>query len=124
MFGPHFEFRSVGPLPFSGGAPEALGYIRPQQPGPDRGAAYVATCVDAWWPTLYPALEAPRPMATVGYTLQLAADLSGLDPEAPLLFRSRCLSVQDGYVIEQRELWRPDDRRLVALNTQTFVVIK
>ncbi len=124
VFGPHFEFRSAAALPLSGGAPEALGYIRPKDPGPDRGAAYVAACIDAFWPTLWVELPMPRPMATVGYTLQLAADLSGLDPASPLLFRSTCLAIHDGYLLEQRELWRPDDGRLVALNAQTFVVIK
>ncbi len=63
-------------------------------------------------------------MATVGYTLQLVADLAGLDAASPLLFRSKCLAIDDGYLLEQRELWRPDDGRLVALNAQTFVVIK
>ncbi|MCI0570392.1 MAG: thioesterase family protein [Myxococcaceae bacterium] len=126
-FGPdfavHFEFRNSGPLPFSGGAAEGLGFIRPKNPGPDRGAAYVAACMDAWWPTVYPMLETPRPMATIDFSLQLVNDLQGLPPDAPLVFRSKCLSVREGYLVEHRELWGKDGR-LIALNEQTFAVIK
>jgi acyl-CoA thioesterase len=126
-FGPdfavHFEFRTPGPFPLSGGAAEGVGFIRPKNPGPDRGASYVAACMDAWWPTVYPTLETLRPMATIDFALQLVNDLRGLPVDAPLAFRSRCLSVHEGYLVEHRELWGLDGR-LVALNEQTFAVIK
>jgi acyl-CoA thioesterase len=62
-------------------------------------------------------------MATLGFTFQRIAGLDGLDPDAPLFYRGRVLAAQDGFAMEQRELWG-EDGRLVALNQQTLVVIK
>lgn len=44
-------------------------------------------------------------------------------PDAPLKYRAYCRSVREGFLVEHRELWGIDGR-LVALNQQTFVVIK
>jgi hypothetical protein len=78
---------------------------------------------DAYWPTLYSITRAPRPMATVTYTLQILRAPEELDPSAPLFYRARLLGAHEGYVSELRELWTPEGE-LVALNPQTFVVIK
>jgi hypothetical protein len=65
---------------------------------------------------------APRPMATIAFTLELVGDLGGLDPEAPLLYRGTAPVCAGGYFLETRELWG-EDGRLVAVNHQTFAVI-
>jgi acyl-CoA thioesterase len=123
-FARFFEFRTSGPLPFSGATePEVQGWVRPKNPGPARDAAYVATCADAWWSPIHSVLSVPRPMATVDFTLQLCGTLEGLDPDAPLFHRARVLVVREGYFVEHRELWG-EDGRLVALNQQTFAIIK
>jgi acyl-CoA thioesterase len=119
-----FEFRPVGPLPFSGSLePLASGWIRPREPGPARDAAYVTCLADAWWPALLLQLTAPRPVATVAFTLDLLSGLEGLDPEAPLFHSARVVAARAGYFVELRELWG-EDGRLVALNQQTVVLIK
>lgn len=123
-FARHFEFRTEGPLPFSGGAkPVAEGWIRPKRPGTARDAAYLAACVDAWWPALFTCETAPRPMATIAFTLDFTSPLTGPSANAPLFHRGRDVSIRDGYVTEVRELWS-EDGRLLALNQQTFVIIK
>lgn len=129
-FGPpfarFFDMRCTGPLPFTAPpAPVASGWVRPRHPGAARDAAYIAGCVDAWWPASY-ATDAgpyPRPVGTIAYTLELAATLEGLDPEAPLFYQARVLAEHDGYLIELRELWG-EDGRLLALNPQTIAVIR
>jgi acyl-CoA thioesterase len=127
-FGPtftqHFELRSTGPLPF-GGATEAMaaGWVRPRDPGPARDAAYVVALADAWWPAIFSRLSAPRPMATVAFTIELLEGTEGLDPIAPLLHSARAIAARDGYVVELREL-RGEDGRLLACNQQTFALIK
>jgi len=123
-FASQWEFRTAGPFPFSGATePAGEGWIRPKHRGARRDAAYLAACVDAWWPAFFARAEAPRPVATVAFTLEICGGFEGLDPEAPLLFRSRDVAIRQGYVVEMRELWG-EDGRLLALNQQTFAIVK
>ena len=123
-FARFFEFRNVGPLPFSGGAdPVTSGWIRPRNPGPARDSAYIAALADAYWPALFSIEPSPRPVGTISFTLELAGTCDGLDPDAPLFHRSRAVAERDGYLVEFRELWG-EDGRLLALNQQTIVVIR
>ncbi len=123
-FARHFEFRPIRGLPFSGETkPEVCGWVRPRNPGGARDVAFLAACVDAYWPALYPVESVPRPMATVAFTFQPFAHFDGLDPEAPVFYRARLLGVDAGYAVELRELWGEDGRPL-AFNQQTFVLIK
>jgi Thioesterase-like superfamily len=122
VFAQHFEFRSTT-LPFSGGPPRVEGWVRPRRPGVARDAAFLAGCIDSFWPVEFMVLEAPRPMATIAFTFQPLGHLVGLDPEAPLYFRSNACAATEGYAVEFRELWGHDGR-LLALNQQTMVTIK
>ena len=120
----HFELRSTGPQPFAGGSePVAEGFVRAEPPPKVLGAAEIVAYVDAWWPATFSVDAAPRPMATVAFTMQYFPADQPLDPDRPLRYRSRALATHDGYVMEMRELWT-EDGRLVALNEQTFVMIK
>lgn len=123
-FASHFELRPIAPFPFSR-ASEArcTGWVRPRDPGPLRDAAYVVAVADAYWPAALAVLAAPRPMATVAYTLELIEPLDELDPDAPLLHRAYGPAAVDGFAYETRELWGADGR-LVGRNHQSFVVIK
>jgi acyl-CoA thioesterase len=124
QFARHFEFRTASALPYSGAAElEVEGWVRPKMPGIPRDPAYVAVCADAWWSPVHALVSVPRPLATVGFTLQLCGTLEGLDPNAPLFHRGHDLVIRDGYFVEFRELWG-EDGRLVALNQQTFAIIK
>jgi acyl-CoA thioesterase len=122
-FARHFEYRIAEGAIFSGGAATVLGWIRAANPGPTRDAAYIAAMADAWWPAAFNRLTAPRPMATIAYTLDIFAGLDGLDPAAPLIYRARVPVCAEGYFVETRELWG-DDGRLVAINHQTFAIIQ
>lgn len=124
VFARHFEYRPARYLPYSGNTePRAEGWIRPPPVDGTRDAAWLAFCIDAWWPALYAVAEAPRPMATVAFTFQPFAHLEGLDPAQPLFHRAQLAASDDGYCVELRELWGHDGR-LLALNQQTFVIIK
>jgi hypothetical protein len=122
-FAQHFEYRVLEGIPASGGPARALGWVRPRDPGPGRGASYIAAMIDAWWPAALVRFTAMRPMATIAFTLDIVGGTEGLDPGAPLLFRSTAPVCTSGYCLETRELWS-EDGRLVALNHQTFVVIQ
>ena len=120
----HFELRSTGPQPFAGGSePVAEGFVRARPPPPSLGPAEIVAYVDAWWPATFSVDAAPRPMATVAFTMQYFPGDRPLPPDRPLRFRSRALATHDGYVMEMRELWT-EQGQLVALNEQTFVMIK
>jgi acyl-CoA thioesterase len=120
----HMEVRPIGPVIFAG-APEAVaeGWVRPRHPGRRRDGAYVVALMDTWWPAILTTFRAPRPMATLTFAFQMVGDLDGLDPEAPLFYRGTGIVGRAGYAVEFRELWG-EDGRLVALNQQTFVIMK
>ena len=65
-------------------------------------------------------MAAPRPLATIAYTLDIVGGVAG---DAPLLYRGTVPVAGDGYFLETRELWT-EDGRLVAINHQTFAVIR
>ena len=119
-----FEFRPTGPLPFSGSG-EALveGWVRLHRRPAQLGTAELLAYIDAYWPVAFALEEAPRPMATVAFTYQRCLDPSTLAPEEPLFLRSRGQASHQGFATELRELWTGDGR-LVALNPQTFAIIR
>lgn len=123
-FARHFEYRIAEGFPFSGDEQAASsGWIRPKQPGAARGAAYLAACIDAWWPAAIARLESPRPFGTVTFTFETLGDFEGLDPDAPLFHSGRQVAGRDGYLVEFREL-RGEDGRLLAMNQQTIALIR
>ncbi len=123
-FARFMEMRNTGPAPFSGGTePFVSGWVRPLEPGVGRGAAYLAACVDAWWPASFSIWSEPRPIGTIAFTLEITGTFEGLDPDAPLFHQARIVAEHDGYLVEMRELWG-EDGRLMALNQQTIAIIR
>jgi hypothetical protein len=120
----HMEYRPTGPASLGGGE-EAVtsGWVRALAPGPARDEAYLISLADAWWPSIFSRLRAPRPMATISFTVDVVGSCDGLDPDAPLYHHARTLASHGGYVVELRSLWG-EDGRLLALNHQTLVVIQ
>lgn len=120
----HLEIRNLGPTPFSGeDAHTAEGWVRPRGPMGEPGAAWLAAMVDVWWPCALVRFDAPRPTATITFTLERVGETEGLDPDEPLFYRAHSPVAAEGYSVEFRELWGSDGR-LLALNQQTFVLIK
>jgi hypothetical protein len=123
-FAANFEYRPAEGIPMTGGAARCVGWVRPRDRVNDsRDAGYIAAMCDAWWPAALVRFDTMRPIATIAYTLDIVGNLDGLDPESPLLYRGVVPYCADGYFLETRELWG-EDGRLVAINHQTFVVIK
>jgi hypothetical protein len=121
VFTQHFEFRVTGAIPYTAQpVASASGFVRPVSGGVVDVAA-LAACADAWWPAALATFDAPRPMATITYALELH-DVD-IDAHEPLYFRSRADVARDGYCTEHRELWTPDGR-LVASNQQLFAIIR
>lgn len=118
-----FEYRLTGPFPFSSTEPIVEGWVRPKAQVTQRDAAYLAACIDAYWPAHLSREQHYRPMATASFNFQPRPHFDGLDPEAPFFYRARVLATDGGYSVEFRELWG-EDGRLLALNQQTFVIIK
>lgn len=123
-FTQHLEFRSDGPFPFAAGKEaRTQGWIRARNPGDLGGAAYLVAMADAWWPATFTRAAAPFAVGTVAFTLQVVGTIERLDPAVPLAYRGHAWVQSEGWFVEQRELWS-DDGRLLALNQQTFAVIK
>jgi acyl-CoA thioesterase len=122
-FAQHFEYRVASGLPFAGGPAQTIGWVRPRDAGEARDAAFVAAMIDAWWPAMLSREKTMRPLATIAYTLEIVGDISSVDRDVPLLYRGTVPVAYDGYFNETRELWTADGH-LLALNHQTFVVIR
>ncbi|MFT3698566.1 MAG: thioesterase family protein [Kofleriaceae bacterium] len=122
VFAQHWELRIARGIPFARGTDAVIeGYVRAKRPGPVRDAAYLAACIDCYYPTVYVTEPAPRPMATIAFTFQPLAHAG--DPTEPLAVRCKLIAIDAGYCVEMRELWTTSGE-LVALNQQTFVIIK
>ena len=128
VFATHYEYRSTGPLPFSGAAaPQTAGWVREQDApaGAHLDAAAVVALLDAWWPALFSIDDVPRPIATIAFTMELMSDPTGIPADEPLLFAGRVESLHEGFFAETRELWRGAGAgaTLVGLNHQTFAIL-
>ncbi|WP_053233481.1 acyl-CoA thioesterase [Sandaracinus amylolyticus] len=123
-FSKAFEYRNVGPLPFTSGATACCeGWVRMREPGAKADAAWCAAMLDAWWPTLFSRSAGPRPMGTVAFTMQVLCDLREVDPTGTFAYRAWTPVAHEGWVLEMRELW-DEQGNVVAMNQQTFAVIK
>ncbi|MEM9696027.1 MAG: thioesterase family protein [Myxococcota bacterium] len=123
-FAAHFELRSTGPLPFSGaGKGYCEGWVKPRVAFAAVGAPEIACLCDVYWPSFFSQVTSVRPAATIGYTLQTTPHAFEASSEDLFFFRSRQLYAGDGFSHELRELWNRDGQ-LVALNPQTFAIIK
>ncbi|HEY0255791.1 MAG TPA: thioesterase family protein [Kofleriaceae bacterium] len=118
----HWELRIVRGIPFTGATePLIEGWVRAERPGAVLDAAYLAGCIDCYYPTVFVTEKVPRPMATIAFTFQPLVHAG--DPTAPLMVRCKLVAIDSGYCVEMRELWN-EAGELVALNQQTFVIIK
>jgi hypothetical protein len=121
-FAVHYEYRTGGPLPFSGHAePVCLGWVRERCPPAPLDAPAIIGLLDAWWPTLFSIEQGPRPCATIQFTAELFGIPASLDAQSPLRHRSEMIALREGFFLESRELWHGDT--LVALNQQTFAIL-
>lgn len=124
VFTQHFEYRNVGAWPFSGHAtPDLEGWVRPRVPCRVRDAAWLAALVDTYWPPTAVTFDRPRPVATVGYHLDLVADAAVVGDDEPVYQRATAVVGRDGYVSEDRDLWSASGT-LLARNRQMLVIIK
>lgn len=123
-FSQWFEYRPVGPLPYSG-AKEALveGWIveRAATGGAPMDTPHVLGLLDAWYPAFLPTARMPQGSVTVGYTAQLLADVSQFSGAEPLFYRGRSVADCDGHIVEFRELYAQGV--LIALNQQTIALM-
>jgi acyl-CoA thioesterase len=122
-FTQHFEYRPLQAFPFSGDVSgQTIGYIRPRSPVHAFDEAVVTAMADAWWLATMVRLSAPRPAATLSFSLDLHHPAQAVGDE-PLLHRGSLLAMGEGYASELRELWTTDGN-LVSVNRQLVAIIK
>lgn len=119
----HFEFRTIGAIPFSGSLEPSIGFIRPRVTCQVRDDAWLACMTDCWWLAAITSFDTFRPAATLTLNAEFHEPMEGLDPEAPLLHRGASLVVHHGYSAETRTLWGHDGRLLVTA-TELVTIIK
>lgn len=126
------EIRPLAGLPYSGVAPPeatTIGWVRlVDAPAAAVDEVVLTALADAWWVAVMPLLDAPRPVATLSFAVEVAIDASTLPQQpdgtlTPLLHRGRLRAANEGYTVESRELWTADGR-LATWNSQTVAVIR
>lgn len=123
VFAQWYEYRPAFGLPFAGtGEPATGGYIREREVPSAIDAPALVALLDTWYPAAFPTFVEPRPMATVSFAAEILCDPSAVDPAAHLFITCRAIASHQGFVVELREL--RDGERLLALNQQTFVVLR
>jgi Acyl-CoA thioesterase N-terminal domain/Acyl-CoA thioesterase C-terminal domain len=125
-FGPpfarHYDYRTAG-VAFAGSGEATIdGWVREREPLARVDAPALVGRLDAWYPTLFDLDRTPRPVATISFTAEILVDPATLPPGEPLRYRARMAALHDGFFVELRELWH--DGRVVALNQQTFAILK
>jgi hypothetical protein len=85
-------------------------------------APALVALLDTWYPAVFPTFAEPRPMATVSFAAEILCDPSTVDPNAHLFTTCRAIAAHEGFVVELRELH--DGERVLAMNQQTFVVLR
>ena len=72
-------------------------------------SAYVALCLDAWWPAAWEVLTTPATMATLDLTIHIRADIppDGLSHQ-PVFGRYVSRAALDGLIDEDADLFLPD----------------
>jgi len=121
-FTEHFEYRSTGPVPFSGSpTPVVEGYVREKVVPTRVDAPMMVALLDAYWPAIFSSETRRRAATTVAFNAQLLGDVTKLDPEVPLFHRASVVALRDGFFVEMRELWH--EGVLVGMNQQTFALL-
>lgn len=122
-FARFYEFRNVGPVPFTAGQ-EALagGFVRENERPTKIDVPGVIGLLDAWWPAMFTLSDRPRAGATVCFTAEILCDPATLDPDTRFFVTCRAVADHEGFFVELRELWAGD--RLVGLNQQTFALLR
>ncbi len=123
VFAQWYEYRPAFGVPFAGARePATGGYIREREAPSVVDAPALIALLDTWYPAVFPMLSEPRAMATVSFAAEILCDPSTVDPRAPLFVTCRAIAAHEGFVVELREL--RDGDRVLAMNQQTFVVLR
>lgn len=122
-FTQHYEYWNVGPVPFTGNPDARIdGFVRERGRTTALDAPSLIALLDAFWPALFTRETQPRFIATVTFSAELFVDPSTIPGDEPLRYRSQLVALQQGFLLENRELWHHDV--LVAMNQQTVAVLK
>jgi hypothetical protein len=121
-FAPRYEYRSAIDHATVTGEARTAGWIREREPLGRVDAAALIARLDAWWPTLFHVAGGQRPMATISFMAELLIDPATLPPTEPLEVEAHLAALHEGFCVELRQLRHRG--RVVALNQQTFAVIK
>jgi hypothetical protein len=122
-FTQHYEYWNVGPVPFSGHHDARIdGFVRERDRTDALDAPAVIALLDSYWPALFSRETQPRLIATVTFSAELFVDPTTLPGDQPLRFRSHMIALQQGFLLEHRELWHREI--LVGMNQQTVAVLR
>lgn len=124
VFAQHYEYRNVGPVPYTRGDAYNAGFIRERAGAGALDVPAICALLDAFWPALFGTASKPGSMlsTTASFSAQFLHPDVPLSADVPLFFRGHSVHQSQGFNVEFRELWAGD--QLVGLNQQTFVILR
>ncbi len=123
-FARNMRFAVTGPLPFSGEkSPIVEGWVELRNSSNRLSAIDVIGLADAYWPALFTVSPGPRPCATVSFFIHLNPGRIAAVSSQRVFCKNQMLSSSQGFFVEERRIFN-EDGQLLALNTQTFVIIR
>lgn len=118
----HFQLHpSDGQMPFSGGAPDFAGWMRFRDPLDEFTDLHLVALIDAWPPSVMPAMTAPAPGSTLTWTLGMAPFERPEHPNSNWGYRVHTHQAAEGYAISTAHVWT-ESGHLAAVSQQTLAV--
>lgn len=111
-----------GGFPFSGAEVAELGgWMRYADEAGSLDTTALIGMLDAWPPTVLPAMKKPAPVSTLTWTIQFLADRSGFGMEDWWAYLAETDASGDGYAQTRARVWDPAGS-LMALSQQTIAI--
>lgn len=110
-----------GEMPFSGGAPDFAGWMRFRETLSDFTDVHLVALIDAWPPSVMPAMTSPAPGSTLTWTLGLAPFEHPQQPNSYWGYRVRTHQAAEGYAFSTAHVWT-ESGHLAAISQQSIAV--
>ncbi|HNA98517.1 MAG TPA: thioesterase family protein [Marmoricola sp.] len=118
----HFQlFQSSGEMPFSGGSPDFSGWMRFREPISNFSDLHLVALIDAWPPSVMPAMTAPAPGSTLTWSIGLTPVERPADPESLWGYQVRTQQAAEGYAFSTAHIWT-ESGHLAAVSQQSMAV--
>jgi acyl-CoA thioesterase len=118
----HFQLHpSEGGMPFSGGEPDFAGWMRFRDELDTFTDLHLVALIDAWPPSVMPAMTAPAPGSSLTWSLGLTPFEQPREPNSYWGYRVRTQQAAEGYAFSTAHIWT-ESGHLAAVSQQSLAI--